>query len=352
VAPTQDEHPLQQDEADRVKPPVQSYSPNEPTESGRSDPAPYALERPFAATTIYLDGPPAGLRRIESWGSRLSLFAGPYTDASRLRAFLDSAAYVVYAIADPAPGSDQPPYFGHSDKERRWGDRLPQEIRGTTQIYILTADGGTLDKVMASYIEARFIQICTDLNIKLFNSARPYGGGLRVRAEAEQLVGHAEMLLHAAGFTCIDDARRAPATVRRKLSVTADLDEMVVMTETEAIAVPCEGERFRLSHRELKADAYRWNGSFYVLPGADYARRTRTSLSDDHRRRRELMEAEKWVGAVPGSKDKMTLQLGFRCRSGAFAAKLLSGEKLDEDAWLAADAPSNKANPGACEDPA
>jgi hypothetical protein len=31
---------------------------------------------------------------------------------------------------------------------------------------------------------------------------------------------------------------------------------------------------------------------------------------------------------------------------------LLSGEHLDEDAWLAADAPSNKANRGTCEDPA
>jgi len=334
-----------------MKPPVQPSSPNESTAPGRSDAAPYALERPFAATTIYLDGPPAGLRRIESWGSRLSLFAGPYTDAGRLRAFLDSAAYVVYAIADPTPGSSQPPYFGHSDKERRWGDRLPPEIKGTTQIYILTAD--VLDKVMASYIEARFIQICTDLNIKLLNSARPYGGGLRVRAEAEQLVGHAEMLLHAAGFTCIDDARRAPATVRHRLSVTADLDEMVVMSEMEAIAVPREGDHFRLSHRELKADAYRWNGSFYVWPGADYAPRTRGGLSDDHRKRRELMEAEKWVGAAPGVKDKMTLQLGFRCRSGAFAAKLLSGEHLDEDAWLAADAPSNDASPSpSCEDPA
>jgi len=334
-----------------VKPPVQSSSPNETVVSGRSDPAPYVLERPFAATTIYFDGAPAGLRRIESWGSRLSLFAGPYTDAGRLRTFLDPAAYVVYAIADPAPGSDQPAYFGHSDKERRWGDRLPPEVNGTTQRYILTADGGTLDKVMASYIEARLIQICTDLNISLFNSARPYGGGLRVRAEAEQLVGHAEMLLHAAGFTRIDDARRTPMAVRRRLSVTADLDEMVVMTEMETVAVPREGDRFRFSHRELKADAYRWNGSFYVLPGADYARRTRSGLSDDHRRRRELMEAEKWVGAVPGAKDKMTLQLGFRCRSGAFAAKLLSGEKLDEDAWLAADAPNNKGDPArTCED--
>jgi hypothetical protein len=343
----------QQDEADRVKQSVQSSSSNEIVVSGRSDPPPYALERPFAATTIYLDGTPTGLRRIESCGSRMSLFAGPYTDAGRLRAFLASAAYVVYAIADPAPGSDQPPYFGHSDKERRWGDRLPSEIKGTTQIYILTADGGTLDKVMASYIEARFIQICTDLNIPLLNSARPYGGGLRVRAEAEQLVGHAEMLLHAAGFTRIDDARRTPVTVRRRLSVTADLDEMVMMTEMETIAVPREGERFRLSHRELKADGFRWNGCFYVLPGADYARRTRSSLSDDHRRRRELMEAEKWVDAVPETKDKMTLQLGFRCRSGAFAAKLLSGEKLDEDAWLATGPTGNEfeATP-TCEDPA
>ena len=94
MAPTQDEHPLQQDEADRVKPPVQSYSPNEPTESGRSDPAPYALERPFAATTIYLDGPPAGLRRIESWGSRLLAMIFSMSGNCLQFSFLSSAHHV------------------------------------------------------------------------------------------------------------------------------------------------------------------------------------------------------------------------------------------------------------------
>jgi hypothetical protein len=65
------------------------------------------------------------------------------------------------------------------------------------------------------------------------------------------------------------------------------------------------------------------------------------------------MEAEKWVDAVPEAKEKMTLQLGFRCRSGAFAAKLLSGEKLDEDAWLGAGPTGNEAEPAqTCEDPA
>lgn len=314
----------------------------------RSTPA-----RPFAATTIFLDGTPAGLRRIESCGSRLTLIAAPYTEAERLRAFLNTTAYMVYAIADPEPGSEQPSYIGHGDHKRRWGETFRQKIKDSAQLYVLTADDETLDKVRASYVEARLIQTCADLNLPLINAARPYGNGLRVGAEAEQLVGHAEMLLHAAGFTKIDDARRTPAIARRRLSVTADLDEMVMMTEMEAVIVPREGEHYRLSHRDLEADGYRWNRAFYVVPGADYARRTRSSLSDDHRRRRELMEAEKWVGAVPGAKDKMTLQLGFRCRSGAFAAKLLSGEKLDEDAWLAADAPSNKADPaGTCEDPA
>lgn len=332
---------------------TQSSFPNEFIVAGQSDSARSTPARPFAATTIYLDGTPAGLRRIESCGSRLTLFAGPFTEAERLRAFLHPTAYVVYVIADPEPGSDQPSYVGHGDHKRRWGETFRQKIKNGAQIYVLTADDETLDKVRASYVEARLIQICADLNVPLINAARPYGDGLRVRAEAEQLVGHAEMLLHAAAFTKIDDARRTPATGRRRLSVTADLDEMVMMTETEAIAVPRDGERFRLSHRELKADAYRWKGAFYVMPGADYARRTRSSLSDDHRRRRELMEAEKWVDAAPGAKERMTLQLGFRCRSGAFAAKLLSGEKLDEDAWRAADALSYEADPApTCEDPA
>jgi hypothetical protein len=95
-----------------------------------------------------------------------------------------------------------------------------------------------------------------DLDIPLANSARPYGGGLRVRAEPEQLVGHAETLLQMAGFDRLDIARRNPPAVRR-LSVTADLDEMVAMTADEQTVVPAGGELHRLAFRDLQAERLR-----------------------------------------------------------------------------------------------
>jgi hypothetical protein len=197
-------------------------------------------------------------------------------------------------------------------------------------------------------VEARLIAICTDLDIPLANSARPFGRGLRIIDDLEQLVGHAETLLSVAGFTRIEMARRSPPALRTRLSVTSDRDEMVAMTEDETVVVPQNGVEHRLDCRDLDAVGYAWNGRFYVVAGSDYARRTRSDLSYDHQRRRDLLEAEKWVGPAIGMPDKMTLKIGFHCRSGAFAAKILSGEHIDEDSWIAVEMTAAAPN---CEAP-
>ena len=301
-------------------------------------------ERAFTVTTVFVDGNPSGMRLIKSCGTRLSVLAAPFSELARVKDHLSPWDFVVYVIDDPMPIPAQPTYIGEGDGERRFGAQLGNPVGAATQIYVLMADESTFNKITAPYVEARLIKICTDLNVPISNSSQPYGRGLRIIDDIEQLVGHAEMLLSAAGFTRIDFARRNPPALRHRLSVTTDRDEMVAMTEVERTLVPQNGVAYRLDCRDLRAVGYNWNDRFYVMAGSDYARRTRSELSYDHQRRRDLLEAEKWVAPSTGKSDKMTLKVGFHCRSGAFAAKLLSGEQLDEKDWLAvetaADAPN------------
>jgi hypothetical protein len=272
----------------------------------------------------------------------------PFAELAFLKERLSPWDYVVYVIDDPLPTSDQKTYIGHGDGERDFGDRLGNVISATTQIYVIIASDDTFDKVTAPYVEARLIDICTDLDIPLANSGRPFGRGLRLIDDLEQLVGHAETLLSVAGFRRIEMARRNPPALRRRLSVTTDRNEMVAMTEDEKSVVTQKGVAYRLDCRDLHAVGYDWNDRFYVMAGSDYTRRSRGDLSYDHRRRRDLLAAEKWVGPVAGMPDKMTLKVAFHCRSRAFAAKLMSGEHIDRDSWLAVDTMAAAPN---CEAP-
>ncbi|WGD50261.1 hypothetical protein QA641_32325 [Bradyrhizobium sp. CB1650] len=308
-----------------------------------------AYERAFTVTTVFIDGNPSGMRLIKSCGTRLSVLAAPFSELARVKEHLSPWDFVVYVIDDPSPIPAQPTYIGEGDGERRFGAQLGNAVGAATQIYVVIADESTFNKITAPYVEARLIQVCTDLNVPLSNSTQPYGRGLRIIDDLEQLVGHAEMLLFAAGFTRIDFARRNPPALRHRLSVTTDLEEMVAMTDEEKTIVPAEGVAFRLDRRDLRVEGYKWNDRFYVMAGSDYARRTRSSLSEDHKARRRLLENEKWVDSASGTADKMKLGVGFHCRSGAFAAKLLSGEHIDEDSWLAVEM---TANAPSCEAPA
>lgn len=295
--------------------------------------------RAFTVSTIFLDGHPSGMRLIKSCGSRLSLIAAPFKALERIKECLSPWQYVVYVIDDPLLVADTTTYIGHGDGERDFGDRLGDADTENMQIYVIIADEETFDKFTTTYIESRLIRICTEFNVPLVNAGRPFGRSLTIRDDLEQLVGHAEMLLSAAGFVRIDLARRSPPESSRRLSVTAALDEMVAMTDDEMTIVTAEGNAYRLAWRDLQVVGHEWNDRFYVIAGSDYASRTRSSLSHDHRGRRELLEAQGWVGPKIDSPDRMMLKVGFSCRSRAFAAKVLSGEKLDEKHWVAVESP-------------
>jgi hypothetical protein len=305
--------------------------------------------RGFTAVTVYVDGNPTGMRLVKSFGSRLSILVLPLADIARLKERLSPWDYCVYLIDDPSPESGQKTYIGHGDGERKFGDRLGNGISATTLIYVVVGSSDTLDKVTAPYLEARLIAICTDLDIPLANNGRPFGRGLGIVDDLEQLVGHTEVLLSVAGFTRIEMARRSPPALRTRLSVTTDRDEMVVMSEDEKALVLQTGVEYRLDCRDLHVVGYEWNDRFYVMAGSDYARRTRGDLSYDQQRRRDMLEAEKWVGPVVGMPDRMTLKVDFHCRSRAFAAKLMSGEHIDRDSWLAVD--TTASTPPTCEVP-
>jgi hypothetical protein len=294
--------------------------------------------RGFTAATVFVDGSATGMRLVKSFGSRLSVFVLPFAEIARVRERMSPWDYCVYVIDDPSPKSAQKTYIGHGDGERKFGDRLGNSISPATLIYVVIGSSDTLDKVTAPYLEGRLIAICTDLDIPLANNGRPFGRGLSIVDDFEQLVGHTEVLLSVAGFTRIEMARRNPPALRTRLSVTTDRDEMVVTSEDERALVLQTGVEYRLDCRDLHVVGYEWNNRFYVMAGSDYARRSRGDLSYDQQRRRDMLEAEKWVGPVAGMPDKMTLKVDFHCRSRAFAAKLMSGEHIDRDSWLAIDA--------------
>ena len=262
--------------------------------------------RGFTAATVFIDGNAGGMRLVESSGPRLSVLAMPFAELARLKERLSPWDYIVYVIDDPSPTSNQKTYIGHGDGERKFGDRLGNTIGANTQIYAVIAAGDKLDKVTAPYVEGRLIGICTDLNIPLANSGRPFGRGLGIMDDLEQLVGHAETLLLMTG--CRRDGSHAIEThpifaigFRRRVT---DRDEMVAMTEAEQSLVPQNGLAYRLDCRDLHAVGYAWNDRFYVIAKSAYAQHTRSDLSYDHQRRRDLLEAEQWVGPVTGTLGK------------------------------------------------
>jgi hypothetical protein len=124
------------------------------------------------------------------------------------------------------------------------------------------------------------------------------------------------------------------------LAATADLHDVHII-EPEDVSIPADAVIERLFHRTLQAEGYKvGNGRFVVLPGADYCHETKSGLSDDNRARREaieeLNEQEDLLQELPGVTDRCRLRVGLDCKSAPIAAKIVTGEHLDNRAWAAA----------------
>jgi len=280
---------------------------------------------PVARVALF-DGSISGLREIDSFGSILAVRAAPFSELERMKATINGG-FIAYVIDAPQI------YTGHGRDTRNIGDRIGEVAKQTSQVYVIYSRDPRFDKIAASYVEARVIDIAAELGIPLKNCVRPFGrGGLTISADHEQLVHHAQFLLSVAGFRRFEEARRSQPDRPLRVAVTGDLHDVRIIAP-ETIAVPADAVQMRLIWRDLHAEGYRIGNRFLVLPGADYSYVTKSGLSEDNRSRREAIEAMSILEPQPGTSDRGRLTVGLDCKSQPIASKILSGEQIGTSAW-------------------
>jgi hypothetical protein len=280
---------------------------------------------PVARVALF-DGSISGLREIDSFGSILAVRAAPFSALERMKATIDGG-FIAYVIDAPQI------YTGHGRGTRNIGDRIGEVAKQTSQVYVIYSRDTRFDKIAASYVEARVIDIAAELGIPLKNCVRPFGrSGLTISADHEQLVHHAQFLLSVAGFRRFEEARRSQPDRPLRVAVTGDLHDVRIIAP-ETIAVPADAVQMRLIWRDLHAEGYMIGNRFLVLPGADYSYVTKSGLSEDNRSRREAIEAMSILEPPPGTSDRGRLTVGLDCKSQAIASKILSGEQIGTSAW-------------------
>jgi hypothetical protein len=291
----------------------------------------------LTARTVLFDGDGSGLRDIDSFGSILQVRAAPFADLDRMMS-ASRLTYVTYVVDTPRI------YTGQGKGDRKIGDRLdPQELK-QAQVYIIHSLDPRYDKLAASYVEDRLIDIADELGVPLANRTRPFGrNGLRLSPDLEQLVVHAQFLLPIAGFRRFEEARQTNPDRPARVAATADLHDVRII-EPEDVSIPADAVIMRLVHRTLQAEGYKVGERFVVLPGADYCYETKSGLSEDNRARRkaieELDEQLDLLQELPGITDRRRLRVGLDCKSAPIAAKIVTGEHLDNRAWAAAPLPA------------
>ena len=289
--------------------------------------------------TVRVDGDVSGLREIDSLGSILQVRAAPFPDLDRLMSTACGLTFVTYVIDATKV------YVGRGKGDRKIGDRFNPEELEQAQVYILRSLDPRYDQIVGSYLEARLIDIGHELGVPLANRIRPLGrGGVRISPDMEQLVVHAQELLVAAGFRRFWEARQNNTARPARVTATADLDD-VRLIEPEALVIPPDTVFKRLVHKVLKAEGFELGDRFAVLPGADYCYETKSGLSVDNKSRREaieeLDEQLELLQELPGVTGRARLRVGLDCKSTPIAAKIISGEHVDNDAWEEAPLPAS-----------
>jgi hypothetical protein len=285
------------------------------------------------ARITLLDGSITGRREVDSFGSILRLRASSFAELDRLKENV-IGGHIVYVIDAPRI------YTGHGQGSRNIGDRINQAARHAHQVYIIFSDDPRFDKVTASYVEARLIDIAACLAIPLANGVRPFGlDGLNLSADLEQLVADALFLLAVAGFRRFEESRLTEAGRPVRVAATGDLDDVLVIEPEAAKTISAGAVLQRLVCRDLQAVGCPIDDRFLILPGADFAFETKSGLSPHNRRRRQVIETMKILRSLPGVTDRAQLSVGLDCKSRAIAAKILTGEHLGTRAWQAAPDP-------------
>jgi hypothetical protein len=286
------------------------------------------LNTTLVARTVLLDGSALGLRKIDSLGSILRVSAAPFSELDRMKADVRSS-YIAYVIDTPLV------YAGYGRATRNIGDRIEEQLRPTSQVYIIDANDSRFAKYEAAYIEARLIETGAELGVPLANRVRPFGrDGLAISPDHEQLVMHARILLSVAGFGRFDEAQQTQFDPSTRTPVTGNLRDVQVLYP-ETMTIPTAAVRMRLICRDIQAEGFTVDDRFYLLPGADYVYADRSGLSEDNCQRRRAIEAMDILEPIPGVPGRARLLVGLDCKSPAMAGKILSGEHIGNKVWQA-----------------
>jgi hypothetical protein len=282
----------------------------------------------LVARTVLLGDSASGLRKIYSLGSILRVTAAPFSELDRMKASVRSP-YIAYVIDTPLV------YAGYGRATRNIGDRVEKQLQPTSQVYIIHANDSRFAKYEAAYIEARLIEIGSELGVLLANRARPFGrGGLAISPDHEQLVAHARILLSIAGFGRFDNAQQTQSDSSTHISPTGNLHGVRVL-DPATMTIATDAVRMRLIHRDIQAECFTVDDRFYLLPGADFFYADKSGLSEDNCQRRRAIEAMDVLEPIPGVPSRARLRVGLDCKSPAMAGKILSGEHLGNKVWQA-----------------
>jgi ribosome modulation factor len=290
-----------------------------------SDISPF--DHAITARVTLLDGLTTGRREVDSLGSILQVHAAPFAKLDMLKAAINGN-FITYIIDAPEI------YTGHGrGSTRNIGDRIAEEVKLTSQVYVICSADPRFDKPTASYVEAQLIDTAAELAIPLSNSIRPFGrDGLRRSPDLEQLVQHAMILLWVAGFRRFDEPQNIQPDRPVRVVATRDLHDVLAIEPNE-LTNPDDAVRQRLVCRDLKAEGYEVGDRFLVLPGADYSYEGKSGLSSHNKLRRQAIEAMGLLERLPDVTDRARLRVGLDCKSAAIAAKLISGEHVGTRAW-------------------
>jgi hypothetical protein len=296
------------------------------TRSGRTTET-SPLDRAITARISLLDGSIAGRREVDSLGSILQVHAAPFAELESLKASI-SGNFITYIVDAPEI------YTGHGGSTRNIGDRIKDEVKLTSQVYVICSADPRFDKPTASYVEAQLIDIAAELAIPFSNCVRPFGrDGLRRSPDLEQLVQHALVLLWVAGFRRFDE-ERTQCTRPVRITTTRDLRDVLLIEPAEMV-IPEDAVLQQLVCRDMQAEGYEIGDRFVVLPGADYSYEGKSGLSLHNKLRRQAIEALDVLDRLPGVAERARLRVGLECKSAAIAAKIISGEHLGTGAWQA-----------------
>jgi hypothetical protein len=285
-----------------------------------------------ARVTLF-DGSITGRREVDSFGSILRVRASSFAELDKLKANL-SAGYIVYVIDAPRI------YTGHGRGSRNIGDRIDETGRHNNQVYIIFSGDPRFDKVTASYVEARLIDIAAYLTIPLANGIRPFGlDGLNLSADLEQLVADTLLLLSVAGFRRFEESRQTEPGRPVRVVATGDLDDVLVIEPEAAKTISAGAALQRLVCRDVQAVGCAIDDRFLILPGADYVFESKSGLSPHNLQRRQVIETMNILRSLPGITDRARLSVGLDCKSPAIAAKILTGEHRGTRTWQTAPDP-------------